>query len=289
MDHAHDTVAPRSRTLTLDGLAHRVLEWGEPGAPAVLLLHGLRSYARTWDDVAAALAPDHHVLALDFRGRGESAWDPRREYFTRRYVRDVELLADGLSLQRFGVVGHSMGGAVGYVLAARRPDLVTALVVEDIGPGSSDDTAGAERIRREVGATPAAFDTEDEVRAYWRRIRPDVTDEALASRVANTVRRGDDGRWHWTLDMAGIAAARLAADPDGPVDLWRCVDELRCPTLVLRGGRSDFLPVRTCERMAQRQPRLRWAEVPGAGHYVHDDRPDEFVARVVAFLAEVTP
>jgi esterase len=280
---------PSSHLLPIDGLTHHYLRWGEPDRPAVLLLHGLRSYAATWEPLAAALSEEYLVIAPDLRGRGRSSWDPERNYFTRTYVQDVATLAESLGLARFSIVGHSLGGAVGYAYAAAHPGQVGALVVEDIGPGSSTETAGAGRIRREIGRTPGSFDSLDAVRAYWRGIRPGITEEALASRIDNTVRRELDGAWVWTLDMAGIGAARLADDPAGPVDLWAAVDGLRCPTLVLRGDRSDFLTAAVCAEMARRQPLLTWAEVPGAGHYVHDDNPGAFHRLVTGFLRRGVP
>jgi pimeloyl-ACP methyl ester carboxylesterase len=283
------TTTPSSRHVTVNGLTCRYLEWGEADAPAVVLLHGLRSYARTWEPAARVLAETHRVIAPDLRGRGESGWDPERDYYVNTYVRDLEALAGLLDLTRFALVGHSLGGAVSYTFAARHPDQVTALVVEDIGPGSSTGTEGAQRILREMRETPSGFDSLEAVRAYWRRLRPDIDEAALTSRIENTVKRTDAGRYEWSLDMAGIAAARLSGDPAGPIDLWTCVEALRCPILVIRGARSDFLARETCEQMARRQPALRWAQVPGAGHYVHDDNPAEFTRLVTEFLAGGAP
>jgi pimeloyl-ACP methyl ester carboxylesterase len=283
------TATSSSHTVQINGLACRYLQWGEADAPPVLLLHGLRSYARTWEPIAQALSGSHLLIAPDFRGRGESAWDPLRAYRTDTYVSDIESFTAVLGLDRFAIVGHSMGGTVAYTCAARHPDQVAALVIEDIGPGSSTDTSGAERILSEMADTPPRFGSMEEVRAYWRGIRPDITEEALASRIDNTVRPARDGGFEWRLDMAGIAEARRTGDPAGAVDLWSCVEALRCPTLVIRGARSDFLPVGTCEQMAQRQPLLRWTQVPEAGHYVHDDNPEAFTDLVRRFLAEQLP
>lgn len=280
---------PSSHQAHINGLTYRYLQWGGNDSPALLMVHGLRSYARTWEPVARLLGGAHRVIAPDLRGRGESAWDPRRDYHLDAYVSDLEQLVARLGLARFAFVGHSLGGTVGYVYAARHPDQVAALVVEDIGPGSSTNTEGARRILREMRQTPTGFDSLDAARAYWRRLRPHITEDALTSRVRNTVRPDGDGRYSWSLDMAGIAAARLAGDPAGPVDLWACVDALRCPTLVIRGDHSDFLPRETCEQMARRQPLLRWAELPGAGHYAHDDNPAEFIRIVSEFLADGRP
>ena len=282
-------VPSSSHVVQVNGLACRYLQWGEADSPPVLLLHGLRSYARTWEPVAQALSGSHRLIAPDFRGRGESGWDPQCSYRTDTYVSDMENLAALLGLKRFAIVGHSMGGTVAYAYAARHPDQVTALVIEDIGPGSSTETAGATRILSEMADTPSRFGSLEEVRAYWRGIRPDITEEALASRIENTVRPLGDGGYEWRLDMAGIAEARRTPDPTGAVDLWSCVDELRCPTLVVRGARSDFLPAGTCEQMALRQPLLRWEQVPDAGHYVHDDNPAVFIDLVRGFLAAQRP
>jgi esterase len=285
-DFIDEMSEPTSHLVTIGGLTHHYLQWGNPNSPTLLMLHGLRSYGRTWAAVAEALAGQYRIIAPDFRGRGESAWDPQRDYFTNRYVADIESLVAILELGGFSIVGHSMGGAVGYTYAARHPDQVQSLIIEDIGPGSSTSTAGAQRILREMASTPPDFESLEAVRGYWRGIRPDITDEALASRIEQTIRQAPDGRWTWKLDMAGIAEARLSGDPSRSVDLWACVESLRCPTLVIRGERSDFLPAKTCTEMARRQPLLQWAEVADAGHYAHDDNPGAFIELVREFLAE---
>lgn len=277
-------MTPASHLVPVNGLKYHYLRWGDGGSPAVLMLHGLRSYAQTWEPVARALSSTHLVIAPDFRGRGGSSWDPLHNYFTATYVRDIEDLVVRLGLTRFSILGHSMGGTVGYAYAARHPEQIQRLIIEDIGPDSSTHTAGADRIVREMSGTPDSFDSLDAVRAYWHAVRPNITEDALASRIQHTVREGSDGRWHWKLDMTGIAKARLSGDPAGSIDLWQCVDTLRCPTLVIRGARSDFLPTGTCERMAQRQPLVTWTEVLDAGHYVHDDNPTEFTRLVTGFL-----
>ncbi|MBP2328204.1 pimeloyl-ACP methyl ester carboxylesterase [Kibdelosporangium banguiense] len=278
-------MTPSSHLTPVNGMSYHYLRWGDERSPAVLMLHGLRSYARTWEPVAHALSSTHLVIAPDFRGRGESSWDPKHDYFTTTYVRDIEDLVAQLGLTRFSIVGHSMGGAVGYAYAARRPEQVDRLVIEDIGPDSSTATAGADRIVREMSDTPDSFDSLDAVRGYWHGIRPGITEDALASRIQHTIREAPDGRWHWNLDMTGIAKARLSGDPAGSIDLWACVEALRCPTLVVRGAQSDFLPKHTCERMAWRQPLVTWTEIPGAGHYVHDDNPAAFIRLVTGFLS----
>ena len=284
MTEATTAATGTDRFIMLSGLRAHYVEWGDPEAPPVVLLHGLRSYARTWEPVAAALAGRYRLIALDHRGRGDSAWDPAGDYGTEAYVSDLEQFADSLALDRFALVGHSMGGTNGLVYTAHNPGRVRLLAVEDIGPGSSASGAGAERIRRELAQTPREFAGIAEARAYWRGARPDISDAALESRVENTLRRLPGGRWAWKFDLDGIMRARLDPDPARHVDLWPHVEALRCPTLLIRGARSDFLAAATCAEMAVRQPLLRWAEIPAAGHYVHDDNLAAYLAALRDFL-----
>ncbi|EKX60373.1 alpha/beta fold hydrolase [Streptomyces ipomoeae] len=277
----------RDRFTVLNGLRAHYIEWGEPNGPAVLMLHGLRSYAQTFEPLAARLADRYRVIALDARGRGDSDWDPAGQYYTASYVADLEQFTDHLGLDRFVLLGHSMGGATAYVYAARHPERVRGAVIEDIGPGSSISGAGAERIKREVAETPAEFASLDAARAYWLRIRPGISSDALESRLRHTLRPGTCGRWLWKFDLDGIAKAWLDSDPARQVDLWPSVEALRCPTLVVRGGASDFLPPATAAEMTVRNPLVHAVEIPGAGHYVHDDAPDAFHHELEHFLTSL--
>lgn len=270
-----------------NGLRHHALEWGDPAGLPIVLLHGLRSYAATWEPVAELLAAHHRLIALDHRGRGESAWDPDRQYYTPNYVDDLEGLVAYLSLQRFILVGHSMGGTNALVYTHRHPEQVSALVIEDIGPGSSASGAGAERIRREVANTPPRFADWNAGRAFWRARRPSVSNEALDSRVQHSMRQLADGGIGWKYDAEGIAEARLNPDPSRLVDLWPAVESLRCPTLLLRGAESDFLSADTARRMVEVAPCIEWHDIPGASHYVHDDNPADFLDRLGDFVARV--
>lgn len=130
------------------------VSWGRDDAPAVVMLHGLRSYAQTWADAAHALTDRYRVVALDQRGRGASDWDPRREYYAAAYVRDLDALVRALGLRRFVLVGHSMGGANAFVYAGRDPERLAGLVIEDMGPGASIGSQGSARIKRELLETP---------------------------------------------------------------------------------------------------------------------------------------
>ncbi len=260
------------------------LHWGSADGLPIVALHGLRAYAQTWQSLAGALAEDlsHpcRLYALDQRGRGESDWGPVADYRTEVYVRDLENLVAHLGLDEFVLIGHSLGGTNALEYARLHPDRVRAMVIEDIGPGSSAAGEGAQRIRREMRETPMSFADWDAARAFWRSARPNLGEAGLASRLAHSMCE-DGGRIRWKHDQQGIAEARLTITP---TDLWPAVDAVRCPTLLIKGADSDFLPVATLEAVEARNPRFRPLIIEGATHYVHDDQAQTYNDAVVGFI-----
>ena len=178
-----------------------------------------------------------------------------------------------------------MGGANALLYASRHPDRLLSVIVEDSGPGAAaGNSSGLQRIKKELLSTPMSFSTWEEARAFWRSIRPNVTEEALSSRVENSLRETSEGIV-WKHDQAGIAECRLSpAQGRGTPDLWPGVDAVRCPALILRGANSDYLSRETMTAVCQRNPNFGMYEVVEAGHYIHDDNPEEFFKIVEAFL-----
>lgn len=274
----------RTQTVCVNGLRLLCRHWGDPGAPALVLLHGLRGYSGTWRALAAALSGEYHLVAFDQRGRGESDWDPEQNYYTDAYFADLERVVDTLGLERFALLGHSMGGTTAYVYAARHPQRLAALLIEDIAPGSSAEGPGAQRIVMEMATLPVSFPSWAEARRYWRAKRPTVSDGALEQRVAESLRMRADGVVTWRYDAQGIRQTRLHPDPARIVDLWPIVRRITVPTMIIRGEKSDFCPLPTVERVCAQNPRLASVTVPGASHYVHDDAPLAFTKLVREFL-----
>ncbi|MEO5707878.1 MAG: alpha/beta hydrolase [Alteraurantiacibacter sp.] len=275
----------RTSFVASGGLSIRVREWGDPDAPAIVLLHGLRGYSATWRGLAAHLADRYRLVAFDARGRGESDWDPARNYYTDAYVADLSAVVDALWLERFVLLGHSMGGTTSYAYAAQNPARLHGLVVEDITAGSSVSGAGFERIVAEMQALPTRFADWGAARAYWRKLRPGVADAAIEERLYESMRADDGGGVIWRYDAEGIAATRIAPDPGRVVDLHPIIAGIRVPTLVIRGGRSDFCNLAKVRELEAANPLLAHATVAEASHYVHDDAPESFARLIEGFLA----
>jgi pimeloyl-ACP methyl ester carboxylesterase len=274
----------RADFVDVGGLRLLCRQWGNAGAPPIVLLHGLRGFSGTWRALARSLSHEFRMIAFDQRGRGDSDWDPDCNYYTDAYLGDLEAIVDHLGLQRFTLLGHSMGGTTSYVYADRHPERLTALIIEDIAPGSSTQGDGARRIVAEMAGLPESFSSWAEARSYWRAQRPSLPDDALEQRLAESLRSMPDGRIAWRYDARGISKIRIHPDPSRIVDLWPIADRLKVRTLIVHGERSDFCPAVTVAEMCRRNSNISAIAVPNASHYVHDDAPELFKRHVREFL-----
>ncbi len=274
----------RDFTIAHTGLTFHVTEWGPSSGFPVVMLHGIRGFGETFCGVAQALQPHCRVIAYDQRGRGDSDWDPKRDYYTDTYVADLAAIVDHLKLQQFDLLGHSMGGINAIVYASLYPERVRKLVIEDAGPGAFESSPGAQRIRQELATTPDGFSSWEAASTFMRALRPTVTEEARQQRLKSMLKPTPEGVWTWRYDHAGIAATRLHPDATRVVDLRPHVAQIACDTLLLRGDKTDYLQSEMAQAMQALNARIVCREIAGAGHYIHDDQPRAFNQAVCNFL-----
>jgi pimeloyl-ACP methyl ester carboxylesterase len=256
---------PLSKTLTVNGLALHYLEWGKENAPPIVCVHGYTGSADAFNALARHLQDRHHLLALDVRGHGESAWSPAGAYRYEDQAGDLAALADRLGLQKFVLIGTSMGGIIAMTYAAKHGDRLLGLVINDIGPEAE---AGTQRITQMVGSRPDDFATLEDAMAYRRSASP-----ILAARGAEdqhelalgVLRQRADGRWGWKMDPAYIRQ-RVEHGPPVRPPLWPVLQAVTCPTLVVWGDDSDVLSEAQARRMADTLPRGELVRVPRIGH-----------------------
>lgn len=249
-----------------------------------ILLHGFTQTGYSWDplieDVDGLLAQGYRAVCVDLRGHGKSGWASDGDYSRASMVSDVIGVADALDIQQFFLLGLSMGGALATALTADNPDRVQALVLVDWAPWPDGvPTSGIKRIGSLFNLRWDSFEDAVEMmhNANPRRSREDV-----ALRMKQQLRKADDG-WRWGTDPAFAVHGGLRAK-ESPDVMWRTVESVRCPALMVRGGESDVVPPAQAELMAKRLQKGQLAVVDGAGHSVIGDKPAASKEAIVTFL-----
>ena len=244
-------------------------------AEVLLCMHGLSRNSADFEPLVDALGDRYRILVVDQRGRGKSQWDDKPErYQILNYVNDMWQLLDQLGVDRVTLIGTSMGGLMGMVMAAQQPDRVRGLVINDVGPEVAAE--GLDRIMSYVGKAPAIENWDDAV-AYTRSINavcfPDFSDSqwlTMAQRLYREDARGVPVAAYDPKISAPIKSDEAAAVP---TDLWPLFRGLSIPLLAIRGALSDLLSKECFLRMQKEQAAMFVVEVDGVGHAPVLDEP----------------
>ena len=240
------TVQPTDVMVTCNGMNFHYLDWGNEGAPVMLLLHGLRGHCRSWDDVATRFCGDYRILALDQRGRGETDWAARGDYSTNAFVADIEEFCYTVGIEKFTLVGHSMGGRNSMAFAGRNPGMLEKLVIVDIGPDIQPE--GSARITRELVEVPQEFDSFDTQFEYMNQQNRFASEPVLRRRLKYASTELPNGKIGWRYDPE-IRAQRRDGTGAPPPDLWEPLSRITCPTLIIRGSETDTVGLDVANRM----------------------------------------
>ena len=262
--------------ITLNGLRIHYLDWGTNGKPPFIMLHGISRVAHQFDHLAPHYRKDYHVIAIDMRGHGDSAWSPEGAYLVEDYVADLEAFVEQLDLHNIVLLGNSTGGRVAQVYAGRHPDRVARLISEDVGPERPNEIASA--FSRQVEQEANGWASEDELLASLKRANPRVPEEILRSYAHYGAKRRADGRIVWKRDP-NLAKGFIATD------LWKYVKQIRCPAIYILGGASRIVPPETQEQLKKTLPDVSIVVIPGLGHYPDQEATAEFLRILDSFLS----
>ena len=274
-------VLPSEHDVNVGQLRFRYLDWGTKGLRPILFLHGGALTAHTWDLCCLALRDEFHCIALDQRGHGDTDWAPDADYSIGAQREDIRGFADRLGLDRFVLVGQSMGAINGLAFAVTHPERLSALVMIDAGPEVR--RRGSSRIREFVngGAKP---ETVEEIIERALAFNPRRDPQILRRSLMHNLRRQPDGSWSWKYDRSRFQ--RLDHDTH-LAERRRLADNLAkvtCPALVIRGAESDVFHQDDAERLAKNFPDGRQITIAQAGHTVQGDNPKDLVAALREFL-----
>ncbi len=284
---------PTSQFFVSQRLRLHYVEWGNEDAPPLVLVHGGRDHCRNWDWVAERLRRDWHILAPDLRGHGDSQWLTGANYGMIDYVYDLAQLVHQKKLAPVTIIGHSLGGAISLAYTGNYPETVAKVVaIEGLGPPPAMIAARAkmtidQRMREWVDSmrglaarAPRKYPSIDEAVARMQSENPRLTPEQARHLTVHGVNQNEDGTYSWKFDNYVRAFSPHSFNAEEARVLWK---RITCPTLLVRGmeswasnpledGRSAFFSD------------ARVVNIDRAGHWVHHDQLEEFLAVVTDFL-----
>ena len=260
----------------MTGLSYTVS--GDPYRPTVLFLHGFMGSSADWAVEISALDKRFYCVAPDLPGHGTSLGLPPEAYTVEGAARGVLDLLDRLGAGRPTIVGYSMGGRLALYLALRHPERCSTLFLESASPGIDDAVerqarrkADEERARRLESGDLASF-----LKKWYRQPL-----FASLARREGLLRETIEARMH--NDRGELARSLRGLGTGNQPSLWDELGALQVPALAVAGD-LDERHVGISTRMASLSPRIRAAVVPGAGHNVHLESPEEYLALLKRFL-----
>lgn len=286
--------AGRSGFCLVDGRQVHYLEWGRWGSPPVLCLHGGGQTAYMFEELGASLVGRYHVLAPDLPNHGDS--DSIDGFSPDAIAATKPALLDEFGLDGVHVVGASLGGMAGLVMAAALPERVRSISLIDVGPQLEKE--GVHRIidfMRAHESFGSLEEAADEIARYLPR-RKEIRPESLT----RNLRLREDGRWVWKHGFGRRIREAVPDESEGDtamadidafveqflVAVRRAVVSVRCPVMVLRGEESDVLSDQGAQAAVDLIPDARLEIVEKAGHLAAGDNPRSTVGLIAGFLEE---
>jgi pimeloyl-ACP methyl ester carboxylesterase len=282
---------PRSHYYTSQRLTMHYLVWGDEANPPLILIHGTRDHARSWDRTARALADRYCVYAPDLRGHGDSDWATGGDYSIIDYALDIHALGEAIDRAPYTVIAHSLGGGVSLQYAGTFPEKVSRVVsIEGLGgigwanaarrPAHVRMRSWMESMRklelRELHSYPTLADATSRMIEANRRLTPELAQHLTATGV----RRSDEG-FTWKFDNYTHAGSPYEFNMEDARDLW---NQIRCPILIIWG--EEIWGARQGNLDLSAFHDYRYEPVANAGHWVHHDQFEVFMQLVNGFLAE---
>ncbi len=288
-----DDFGPTSHSFVSQRLRLHYNDWGNAGAPPLLLQHGGRDHSRSWDWVARVLRRDWHVIAPDLRGHGDSAWSPDGAYAMPAYVYDLAQLIHQQQLAPVTIVAHSLGAMISLRYAGVYPETVRRLVaIEGVGVMSPAQVAlssapTAERWRSWIaerrklsGRLPRRYASIEEALARMQAENGYLSDEQARHLTIHAVSRNEDGTYSWKFDNYVRSVPPLDLSEAELHALWGAIT---CPVLLLH-GQGSWASNPAQDGNAARFQDARVESFEHAGHWLHHDQTPRFLRTLKAFL-----
>ncbi len=290
-----DLIGPTSQSYISQRTRLHYADWGNHEAPPLILLHGGRDHCRNWDWTAEHLRKDWHVICPDLRGHGDSGWSRTGYYPIISYVYDLAQLVHQLELSPVTIVAHSLGGNITLRFAGLYPDQVRKLVaIEGLGPSPKIMDRRAqqpfydhwlewiEHKRKAASRTPRKYESFDAALKRMQEENSYLSEAQARHLTLHAVMQNEDGTYSWKFDPHVHVWPPDDFSPNQVEQLW---GRITCPTRLIYGNDSwASNPVRD-GRIEYFGDNVSVTDYDRAGHWVHHDRFDDFIAEVKGFIA----
>jgi pimeloyl-ACP methyl ester carboxylesterase len=289
----HAMPGPTSQTYFSQRLRLHYVDWGNEGAPPLLLIHGGRDHCRNWDWVAERLRHDYHIIAPDLRGHGDSAWAIGGSYALADFVYDIAQLLRQKQPNPVSIISHSMGGAISLLYAGAYPETVSKLAVIEGIIMSPDQyktlhetplrrrmTKWVDQLRDLSARLPRKYKSLEEALGRMRSENPFLSPEQARHLTIHGVNQNEDGTYSWKFDNYVRAWAPYGFSAEEITGLW---SEITCPTMLIHGADS-WMSAPESNGALGFFAHAETVTIEKAGHWVHHDRLDEVLAVVEPFL-----
>lgn len=288
-----NTAGPTSRVYFSQRLRLHYVDWGNPEAPPLVLVHGTRDHCRNWDWVAERLRHKWHIIAPDLRGHGDSQWSSEGTYPTAAYVYDLAQLIHQLKLQPVTLLGHSLGGSIVVRYTGIYPENVRKLVaIEGLGlapnrvaeraaiPVSKRLAKWIEESRGLAGRQPRRYASLEQAVARMREENKHLAEAQARHLTVHGVNQNEDGTFSWKFDNYLRVWPPIDITQPELESLWAAIT---CPTLLVY-GKESWASNPVADGRARHFKNAEVLTLEGAGHWVHHDKLEEFMAAIERFM-----
>ncbi len=292
-DDIDNAPGPTSRIYFSQRLRLHYVDWGNPDAPPLLLVHGGRDHCRNWDWVASALRKDWHIIAPDLRGHGDSQWSPDGDYSMAGYIYDLAQLIHQQNLAPVTIMAHSLGGNIALRYAGIYPEAVKKLVaIEGLGPSPKMIAERATKTidirmkewideqRKLSSRLPRRYASIEDAFKRMQEENKHLSPERARHLTQHGINQNEDGSYSWKFDNYVRAWPPYDMTYEEQAELWR---RIACPTLLVYGKESWASNPQDDGRVKNFQD-AKVISFERAGHWVHHDRLEAFLDAVKAFI-----
>jgi len=243
--------------------------------PPLVIAHGLFGSGRNWAGFAKSVSADFRTISVDMRNHGASPWDDRMDY--PAMAEDLLATIDGEAGGKAMLLGHSMGGKAAMAAALTRPDAVSALIVVDIAPVVYRQSH-ASFIDAMQAVDLSSIERRGEADAA---LAAEIPDQGVRQFLLQNLELGKEGaKWRLNLDVLCGSMANLTAFPFEAGE-----QKYEGPTLFIGGSASEYLTPDRFDAVREFFPMAEIEIIDGAGHWVHAEKPAEFLTLATDFLA----